>query len=592
MSRVSSHAWFAALAALLALRAALAFAPGTWLWSLDLQRDLPIATGWGLWLLATLALVPAMGRAMGRALEGPAGALEAAPGGAFALAAAAAGALVFALPDRTWFTGDFLLRVGVLESRVDLARIAPQSLPLDLALHVTWPRRLAAAGWLAHPADAARWIGALEAAALAALALAAAGWEGRRGAARIAFAAVAAGGAGLALMTGYGKTSGEMVPLALAVAVLCGRLAREGRGGAALGLTLGLALLSHRSALLLLPGWGAAWWAASRSGRLPRGGFARLAGIGAPLLALGVSGPRLAGLLGGFDLPRHLAGGDPAALLAGALGPLALLDRVNVALAYAPLAPLLALPVPAPAGAPAAEREAPPALTLALAVPAAAMALLVTPQQGLFRDWDVFAIPGTLLALATARRASRWAGGAAGEERGRRTAALLACAVLGAGLWLAVGHDERAGLARVRAFATRAPARDAAHVARLWEFLGDRAAARRRWEESAAALREAVLHQPTPRLYLMLSIAEAELGNLEAAERAIARAAERDSSVAGIWEAAVMLSLRRGNEEGARAAARGLARISPGHPLVRRVLGDPAAPAGSSEPARPSPVPR
>jgi tetratricopeptide (TPR) repeat protein len=589
-----------ALASLLAARALLSLLPGTWGWSLQLQRFAFPPLAWTLWGLAALSLVPAVAKAQAPWLARIARAVESAPRRSVVAAALAAAALVFALPDRVWFTGDFLLRVGVLESRVDLGRIAPQSLPLDLWLHIEWPRWLARAGWLAEPAEAARWLGAVEAGAFAALALVVAGAEGHRGAARLAFAAVVAGGAGVALMTGYGKTAGEMCLLTLAIAWLGRRLALRGSGAAALGLAMGVALLSHRSALVLLPVWVAAWIVAGTSGRIPRGAWARVLGLGVPIAALIVVGPRVAELLVGFDLPRHLLGGSggagnfPGALL----HPVVLLDRLNVALAYAPLAPLLLLPVIAGGSrdvVPHAARISPPpspaeerrlrAVDLAAFVPALAMGLLVVPQQGLFRDWDVFAVPGTLLALATARRAAAWAGSGvaeparaeAGAGAARRALPLLWSALLGAGLWLAAGYDERGGLARVRAFATESPARDPVHTAKLWEFLGDRAAALGHWDDAAGALREAVIHQPSPRLFMMLSMAESELGNLGAAEDALARAAERDPNVASSWAAWVLLSLRRGNEEGARTAALGLRRIAPDHPLVRQVLGDSAA---------------
>ncbi|MEO5619122.1 MAG: hypothetical protein ABIS67_15235 [Candidatus Eisenbacteria bacterium] len=568
------------LAALLGARALLAFMPGTWGWSLQLQRFAFPPMAWLLWGLAAVSLWRPAAQWQEPHFARIARALDAAPRRSMALAALVAAALVLALPDRVWFTGDFLMRIGVLESRVDLGRIAPQSLPLDLWLHIEWPRLLARTGWLGSPVEAARWLGALEAGVYVALALAIAAAEGHRGASRLTFAAVAAGGAGLALMTGYGKTAGEMCVLTLAIGALARRVARAGAGAAALGVALGLALVLHRSALVLVPAWGAAWLMAARGGRLPRGVLTRVLGIGIPLVALAAVGPRLAGLLIGFDLPRHmLLGSSGGGAFPGALlQPIPMLDRLNMVLAYSPLALLLLLPLPTSTtpDTPLDERRRIMVVDLATFVPALAMGLLVFPQQGLFRDWDVFAIPGTLLALATARRAAAWIGS---EDRAARHAApLVWSAVLGAGLWLLVGNDERRGHARVRAFATESPARDPVHTAKLWEFLGDRSAARGRWNDAAEALREAVIHQPSPRLFMMLSMAEAELGNLGAAEAALAEAAARDPSSASSWASWAMLALRRGNEEGAREAARGLQKLAPDHPLVKRVLGEPAAP--------------
>jgi len=576
MARASNNSLTIAFAVMLGLRAVLAFAPGTWGWSLDLQRHAFPPLAWGLWGLAALALLPAVARAQAPNASRLAGAVDRAPRLAVPLLALAVGAVVFSMPDRTWFTGDFLLRVGVLESRVPLDRIAPQSMPLDLGLHVELPRRLASAGWLASPAEAARWLGALEAAALAAVALAVAPLAGFRGVARLAFAAVALGGSALALMNGYGKTAGELCVLTLAAGVLIPRFARDGKGVQLLALGMAAALLSHRSALLLLPAWGAAWIVAARAGRLPRDWPSRALGLGAPLVALALVGPRLAGLLVGFDLPRHLSGAEGAEGMAAWMNPLLFVDRLNVALAYAPLALVLLLPR-ARAGGPAAAAARPgvPLVSVALFAPALAMLLLVTPQQGLFRDWDVFAIPGTLLALAAGRRVAAWVGDEAGAAA--RAVPVAWSAALGAGLWLLVASDPGSGLARVRDFANGPPARAPVHAAKLWEFLGDRAAALGRWDDAARDLRVAVVHQPSPRLAMMLSMAEAQLGNLGAAEAAAALAARRDPSSASAWAAWATLAIRRGNEQGAREAALGLARIAPGHPLVSRVLGPAAA---------------
>lgn len=561
------------LAVLAAARAALAFVPGTWGWSLAHLRFAPPVPGWALWAVAAIALWPLASRAqaplfarLGRALEG-------APRlGALPVAALVAG-VVFVLADHTWFTGDFLLRRGVIESTIPRANVTPQSLPLDLWLHIDLPRRLAAIEWIADPVLVVRALGAIVAGLLAWVALVLGAEEGEEaGASRLAFAAVLLGGSLLTLTAGYGKTAGELALLTLLVDAFARRLVRTGRGAIPLGLTLAIALLLHRSALLLVPPLAAAWIVASRTGVAPRGWIARVVGIGAPLLVLVALAPKLAGLLWSFDVPRHLAGDSPGGGgPLGVLAPLALLDRLNVVLAWAPLAALLAIPLRAHDDDAARHTRG---VAWAWA-PALAMLLAVQPQQGLFRDWDVFAIPGTLVAIATARRAARWIG--SGERVAERLAPVLWAAVAGAGLWLMVGHDERAGLARVRAFVVEPPQRAEPVRGKLWEFLGDRAAELRRWDDAADALRHAVVYQPSPRLYQMLSMAESEVGHPEAAERAMELAARRSPGLVTAWAAWVLLSLQRGNTAGAREAARGLQRIAPDHPLVRQVLGDSAA---------------
>ena len=177
----------AVLVALALVRAALVFVPATWIWSLGVQRFVAPPFGWALWALAALLLVPSVARLAAPAFAGPGRALERSPRLVAPLLALGVAVLVFLLDDRTWFTGDFLLRVGVLGSQVPVARIAPQSMPLDLLLHITVPRALAGHEWIADPASWARVLGALEAFALVAVALDAARRQGASGIAAIGF---------------------------------------------------------------------------------------------------------------------------------------------------------------------------------------------------------------------------------------------------------------------------------------------------------------------------------------------------------------------------------------------------------------------
>lgn len=551
------------------LRAALAFLPATAIWSLDAQRFVAPPVAWTLWAVALLALVPAVARRVAPAFAGPGHALERSPRLVVPLLALGVAVAVFLLDDRTWFTGDFLLRVGVLGSQVPLARIVPQSMPLDLFLHITVPRWLAGHEWIADPASWARVLGALEAFTLVAVLFAAARREGTSGVAAIGFTAVALGGATLTLFAGYGKTAAEMALLTPVVLLLARRVAREGRGAALLGVALAFAVAIHRSALLLVPLVAAAWWVARSRGRAPHGAAAWGLGLVLPLVAIAALGRKLFGLFFSFDLPHHLFGGASGGTSPGAaFTPVALLDRLNVALAYAPFLALLFLRGPRRTGG-GEDAGAERTVELAALVPALFLLVLVTPQQGMFRDWDVFVIPGVLLALACARRAAGWID--AGERPAQRVAPVFASALLGGALWLVQGHEPAAGLARVRAFATEAPARGGPLTGKLWEFLGDRSAALRRWDDAADALRHAVVNEPSPRLWQMLSIAESETGHPEAAERALAEAARRDPQAITLWSSWLLLALQRGDDAAAREAEAGLRRLAPGHPLLQRL---------------------
>jgi uncharacterized protein HemY len=213
------------------------------------------------------------------------------------------------------------------------------------------------------------------------------------------------------------------------------------------------------------------------------------------------------------------------------------------------------------------------AVDLALLCPALAFGLLVRPQQGLFRDWDVFAIPGTLLALTSAAGLARAIG--ALREPARVGVPAVAVAMLVAWLPLAHAHDTARGLARVRAFALEAPHRSDAERGKIWEFLGDRAASLGRWEDAARALREAVVDQPSPRLYSMLAMAEEANGRPEAAQEAWRMAWTRDPSDSIAALRLIAVALQRGDSTAARRSAEELLLLSPRNETARRVLGLP-----------------
>ena len=274
------------LIALAAARLMLTFVPNMWAWGLNLQRFLGRGAAWGPWALGALALVPAIGRPLDRALE-RAGDLIARRGRVAAFAPALlAFALAWSLPDRVRYVGDFLLRQGAVEENVAPAGVFPQALPLDALLHVTLPTAIVNAGWLRSD-TIMRLIGALEAALLAMTAA----WFARalalRGAAAAAATAVVLCGGYLGMFTGYNKAFSEMVVLAAVVGVLGLGVVRERRGLAALGVTLAVALALHRSALAFLPAVAALWiFTLTRPGAGAPRRPALLIGVALPLATL------------------------------------------------------------------------------------------------------------------------------------------------------------------------------------------------------------------------------------------------------------------------------------------------------------------
>ena len=256
---------------------------------------------------------------------------------------------------------------------------------------------------------APRLLGSLEAGLLALLALAFARALALRGAAALATAAAVFFGGTLGLYTGYSKVNGEMVLLAVAVAVFGMRAAgasrrrRSRRGLVGLGAALALGAFLHRSAVGFLPAAALAFALAlrARPARVARAGDVDRAGGAAGGLRL--PGARIVHTLTRFDPGMHLAspevraqGGLLASMFAGTRG----FDLPNLLVLLAPLAPLL-LTV-APAWGRGVPRDRALAVLVALAVPFLGLLLFVHPWQGAFRDYDTLAGPGITVALLAA----------------------------------------------------------------------------------------------------------------------------------------------------------------------------------------------
>ncbi|HUK61748.1 MAG TPA: hypothetical protein VLV15_00400, partial [Dongiaceae bacterium] len=377
-----------ALAALIAT-----FLPGMWLWGLSGARFVPMP--WRLvWLLPLAALLPPMARpltavfgTLGRALDGR-------WGGPLAFALGALVVLPFG--DQTWFTGDFLQRLSGLQLGAPTHNYTG-AMPIDWFLYAALPRLV-----LADPAGSAmgwmRTLGSLEAGLLAVMARAwvrAGGWKGADLAAGVMLIVVTGG---LAVFTGLGKPAGLLAALALGVLTTGVAVTRGHRYGR-FGVLVTLALLLHRSSVLLLPAWLVATVLAvtrERSAGWRRA--KRLAPLLLPLVVVLVASRRLVSLVFFYDLPHHLKpGGSVTGQTAegGWLGLLHLIDIPNAVLLLAPAFALM-LPVLARTGPPA-WRDREEQFRLSLVIPALVVLALVFPQQGIFRDLDVFAPWTTVL---------------------------------------------------------------------------------------------------------------------------------------------------------------------------------------------------
>jgi hypothetical protein len=544
---------WAALVATMALRALAALLPGRALWGIDLGRDLPPAAFWIPWAATALALLPPVGRALASLVPAtPRGTAVA----ALALAALAA-VLAWSLPDALRFTGDSGMRHGAFTATEHPRELFPQAMPGDLWLHWALPRALAErAGWPAEKTN--RALGAALAFANGVLAWRLARTRGALGAPALAMAAIAGWTAALALFSGYAKALVEVAVLGAAAAVALLEVCARGRGVLALGAATAAAIVMHRLGLLLLPAWLVGLAIGSRSGGWRRVSW--LAGAALPVAALVWLGPRLAATLTGFDATHHLAapGASAGALLASRLAPARALDVANLLLLLVPsltLSPSLARD--SGARPVAAERFALGSLLL----PALAAPLVLSPQQGLFRDWDVFALTGVALAC--------WLAVRVGERLAReRTAEWLAApivlaAVVPAAQWLWLQADAAHGEARARAILAGPPARAAAERAAGWDRLALIALDHGDGTAMAEACSLAVSAAPSPRLIAQWGMAETLRGRPGAAQERYLRAAHLSPDFTLAWKGVAAASSALGDRATMARAVSELERLDP-----------------------------
>lgn len=544
----------AALLALLGLRALAPLAPGSLLWGLSFTRALPAALGALAWLLPLAAMLAARAgvRTAPAADRAPVGGPH--PALVRLLVAAAAAALVWVLEDRTRFLGDFGLRTGVLERGADLGRLFPQAMPLDIAAHVRLPDWLWRHARLA-PDLTQRMLGSMCAGLVSIAALDMARTLGARGAAAVAVVAAVWAGGDLALFTGYGKGLAELTALTAVAAALALRALRDPRALPALALAVALAIGFHRAGLLLLP-----FTLVTIALSLRGAGVRRLAlTIGILVVPLAVLGPRIASLLMNFDLHHHIAPPGPPAEGAPDAWRRAW-DLANAALVLAPLSPLIPALAPTLARSPIRER----ALLVTWLLSAIVLFAVVQPQQGVFRDLDVFA-PAAVLLSATA--AVGIAGWAARRPAGAALAPALTLAALAPSvLWLCLQHWPDRSLPRIEAFASGPPLRPATERAAIWDFLGTRALAEWRPDQAARDFEQAAGAAASPRLLYEWGTAEVLQGNLARADSLFRLSVARDADFAPAWRGLASTGSWLGDTLACAQAERRLTRLDPSAP--------------------------
>lgn len=539
---------WAVILVIVALRLLLMTSATMWLWSLNLQRFLSPPVAWGLWVAMALMLLPPLAS---WALRTGSAAIRTLPGGSrgSAIGLGVLVALLVALfPDRTWFLGDFAIRQGAIDAGTNFVRLFPQTQPLDEFLHFSLPRALTSNGFGYYLYG--RVLGVGEAALLAVMAVMFARGLSVGEAGVFAATSVVAFGGYLSLFTGYPKSAAEMVVLTVWLLMNCLRITREGRGFAGSAIALVLALALHRSALLLIPCLIAAWtlWIRHHGFRETIRRPSALVGLGTLIVGLALLVPPIVSIVRSFDLPHHFASGtvvQQGGLIRASLTPLHLLDVLNTVLVLSPIA--ISIPLLLGQHLSRAGRDEGLVL-LALAGSFAVALVLVHPQQGLFRDWDIFGAAGAAFALLTAFLVAHWLDAV---PKWAWIAAAVGASTLVPCLQLLLhSSNTDLGLRRVRAFMTEPPERPVEQQVKTWDFLGMRGARLEKWELAAEANERAVTLAPVPRIFLQWALAESEAGHWDRARAAYLHLLERHAFVpiANLGLAGAALRLGRRDE--------------------------------------------
>lgn len=567
-----TRALWGVLAVLVLARGALSFIPNMWCWGLNLQRFVPVGPGWGLWALATLALAPAISRPLAAKLRQVSAArkgglrlLDIAWGWGLASAVA-----VWLAPDRMYFVGDFLLRLGAARLKIPTERAFPQAFPLDVFLHQMVPGFLATKFGL-EALDAERLLGAFEAGAFAMLAATFARGLGLAGVAAFAATAVVVFGGYLGMFTGYGKAFKEMCVLTAAIGAFGTRVAIQGTGLLPLGLATAIGFALHRSALAFLAPLAVAWWVwLSGHGPLPAW---RRPAVGAalalPLVTLGVMAPRMAAVFGSVDRIHVVPSGiAPSQVLAAAFQPSHLTDIASLVVTLSPVA--VSIPFMALWLGPPLRRRRELWVLIALALPLAGAMLFIHPRQGVFRDWDIFAPGGVALSLLAA-----WMIGKA-LQAAPRLAWVGVAAALGSlaptAQWLIHHRDVDRGIARVEAFLYEAPRRDTESRAAAFNYLGGRLAGLKRFDASAEAYARAAELGPSSAFLFEWAVAETQRGNLAKAQAIYGQVVGRVPTWFEAWLNLASVSYRRGELVVARQEAERALSIRPRDQAAKNLL--------------------
>ena len=553
--------------AVVILRLALIPLPGMWAWGLGTARFAgPL--GWALAAVPLVMLLPRAARALECGLAKAGDALARRPGAGALLAFVGVAILVLALPDRSHFVGDYLLREGRLNQGTWSAEMFPQAMPLDVLLHFFAPVGIGHALGI-PPAEANRWASALEAGALAVSAVVLTRALGFRRVAALAVPAIAIFTGSLAIFCGYSKAFVELSLFTAAFAAFGVRELEQRRGFVAATVVLALALATHRSALLMLPAWGALAVVRIRRSSRATGRATAWGAIAAlALVAIGIA-PRMFAAMRAVDRVHLLPGATLATSLAMTFAPVRLLDFANLLILLCPVLPLL--PLVALRDREAAPRPGTGRWLVLLAFTHALAMLFMNPRQGWFRDWDVAAGTGVALAALAA-----WRVGIA-LSRSRLSAAAgvgLVLLAIGASLtWMALNGSLERTLKRVEAYVSEPPPRSAEDLGLSLRYLGIVYQDSGMDDQAERALERAATLAPSESNMALWAGEEVRRGRLREAQRIYRSMTVRNGTYASWLALARCSALLRDRAELTRAAGRALA-LRPGDAEATRMLAE------------------
>ena len=528
--------------------------PGSW--GLDTFQHLPPVWAPALVLLGAIGFVPVVRPAIEAALDRLGGAWEKAGLRLDAGLAAGAGVCLFALRDPIRFVGDADARYAQLFNDAPTSRVFPQATALDRLVNIEAGRALVRLGAPPELATAAvpALLGALLVLALFAFLRAANTPRGDR----VAIAAFLLGSAIPIHMAGYGKFGLLLLGIVLA-AIGVELMAREGRGAALLGLGAALAVLAHRSGLLLLPACGAALFLAWR--HATSAAERREVALGTVLVVVAalIEWPHAVDALWRVDRVTHFPGAAARAVGTSFMAPAttALQNLFYILPAWlAGAAAVLALSV--------RPRENEGRFGLGMVAWLAGgvvvlQLLLVRGTQGEVRDWDMHLAPVLILGLLGGHSLIRLA-----RTSTPLAAAPLATTALASSIALWSIHGiPLVFYSRIDAQLGRAALWTDSERARTYDLLGMRAVVLGAPVTAVRYLEAAVAIAPSPRFLCELGAALRLAGRPADAEERYRQAQRRDPSNPDPWLGLGALALDRRDYGGALECARRARALEP-----------------------------